>query len=146
MTIGLDDVVAAETSLSHVDGEAGRLIIAGHDLEELAGHVAFEDVTAMLWDGLVANAAADPQALLGEARQRAYAHLAPLVPQLAGLTPVEGMRLLLASLPDAEEDHAALAVGAAGVAAAMAVRPARCSTCSMRSARSGTRRPGSTTP
>ena len=125
MTIGLDDVVAAETSLSHVDGEAGRLIIAGHDLEELAGHVAFEDVTAMLWDGLVANAAADPQALLGEARQRAYARLAPLAPQLAGLTPVEGMRLLLASLPDAEEDHAALAVGAAGVAAAMAVRGAQ---------------------
>jgi citrate synthase len=125
MTIGLDDVVAAETSLSHVDGEAGRLIIAGHDLEELAGHVDFEDVTAMLWDGLVANAAADPQALLGEARHRAYAHLAPLAPQLAGLTPVEGMRLLLASLPDAEEDHAALAVGAAGVAAAMAVRGAQ---------------------
>ena len=125
MTIGLDDVVAAETSLSHVDGEAGRLIIAGHDLEELAGHVDFEDVTAMLWDGLVPNAAADPQALLGEARRRAYARLAPLAPQLAGLTPVEGMRLLLASLPDAEEDHAALAVGAAGVAAAMAVRGAQ---------------------
>ncbi len=51
MTIGLDDVVAAETALSHVDGEAGRLIIAGHDLEELAGRVAFEDVVAMLWRG-----------------------------------------------------------------------------------------------
>jgi len=85
MTIGLDDVVAAETSLSHVDGEAGRLIIAGHDLEELAGHVAFEDVTAMLWDGLVPNAAADPQALLGEARRRAYAHLAPLAWRLGKL-------------------------------------------------------------
>jgi citrate synthase len=125
MTIGLDDVVAAETSLSHVDGEAGRLIIAGHDLEELAGRVAFEDVTAMLWDGLVPDAAADPKALLSAARQRAYAHLAPLSPRLTGLTPVEGMRLLLASLPDEERDHAALAVGAAGVAAAMAVRGAR---------------------
>jgi citrate synthase len=125
MTIGLDDVVAAETALSHVDGEAGRLIIAGHDLEELAGRVSFEDVVAMLWDGLVPDAAADPKALLSAARQRAYAHLAPLAPQLAGLTPVEGMRLLLASLPDEERDHAALAVGAAGVAAAMAVRGAR---------------------
>ena len=125
MTIGLDDVVAAETSLSHVDGAAGRLIIAGHDLEELAGRVGFEDVVAMLWDGLVPDVASDPKALLSEARQRAYAHLVPLAPQLAGLTPVEGMRLLLASLPDAERDHAALAVGAAGVAAAMAVRGAR---------------------
>jgi citrate synthase len=35
------------------------------------------------------------------------------------------MRLLLASLPDVEKDHPALAVGAAGVAAAMAVRSAQ---------------------
>jgi citrate synthase len=125
MTIGLDDVVAAETALSHVDGEAGRLIIRGHDLEELAGRVSFEDAVAMLWEGLVPSAASDPKALLSEARQRAYAHLAPLAPQLAGLTPVEGMRLLLASLPDAERDHAALAVGAAGVAAAMTMRGAQ---------------------
>jgi citrate synthase len=125
MTIGLDDVVAAETALSHVDGEAGRLIIGGHDLEELAGRVAFEDVVAMLWNGLVPEGAADPRACLGKARERAYGHLAPLAARLAGLTPVEGMRLLLASLPDAEEDHPALAVGAAGVAAAMAVRGAQ---------------------
>ncbi|MBB4040245.1 citrate synthase [Microvirga flocculans] len=125
MTIGLDDVVAAETALSHVDGEAGRLIIAGHDLEELAGRVAFEDAVAMLWSGLVPNAGGDPRALLGRARARAYAHLAPLAPRLSGLTAVEGMRLLLASLPDAEEDHPALAVGAAGVAASMAVRGSR---------------------
>lgn len=125
MTIGLDDVVAAETALSHVDGEAGRLIIAGYDLEELAGRAAFEDAVAMLWDGLVPDAAANTKALLSEGRQRAYAHLAPLSSRLAGLAPVEGMRLLLASLPDAERDHPALAVGAAGVAAAMAVRGAQ---------------------
>lgn len=125
MTIGLDDVVAAETALSHVDGEAGRLIVCGHDLEELAGRVAFEDVVAMLWSGLVPDMAADPRALLGGARERAFGHLAPLAARLAGLTPVEGMRLLLASLPDAEEGHPALAVGAAGVAAAMAVRGAQ---------------------
>lgn len=124
MTIGLDDVVAAETGLSHVDGEAGRLIIAGHDLEELAGRLAYEDAVALLWRGLVPEAP-DPAGLLGQARARAYAHLAPLSPRLAGLAPVEGMRLLLASLPDAEEDHPSLAVGAAGVAAAMAVRGAQ---------------------
>ncbi|WP_114946540.1 citrate synthase/methylcitrate synthase [Microvirga calopogonii] len=124
MSIGLDDVVAAETALSHVDGEAGRLIICGHDLEELAGHASFEDVVAMLWSGLVADVA-DPGALLGQARVRAFRHLAPLAGHLSGLTPVEGMRLLLSSLPDAEEDHPSLAVGAAGVAAAMAVRGAQ---------------------
>ncbi|UVF18538.1 citrate synthase [Microvirga terrae] len=125
MSIGLDDVVAAETVLSHVDGQAGRLIIGGYDLEELAGRVSFEDVVAMLWTGLVPDIAADPRALLGRARARAWGHLALLAPRLAGLTPIEGMRLLLSGLPDAEEGHPALAVGAAGVAAAMAVRGAQ---------------------
>ena len=32
---GLDNVVAAETNLSHVDGEAGRLIVAGYEVETL---------------------------------------------------------------------------------------------------------------
>ena len=80
MKIGLDDVVAAETALSHVDGEAGRLIIRGHDLEELAGHVSFENVTAMLWDGLVPEFSQNPRALLGRARERAFDLFAPLAP------------------------------------------------------------------
>ena len=33
---GLEGIVAAETHLSHVDGERGELIVAGHRLEELA--------------------------------------------------------------------------------------------------------------
>ena len=37
MANGLDDVVAAETVLSDVDGLAGRLMIRGHSLAELAG-------------------------------------------------------------------------------------------------------------
>jgi len=123
MSIGLDDVIAAETVLSHVDGEAGRLIIRGHDLEELAGRVSYEDAVAMLWEGFVSLS--DPRAALGNGRARAFALLSGLAPRLQGLSPVEGMRLLLAALPDAEPDHAPLAVGAAAVAAAMAVRGAQ---------------------
>ena len=37
MSDGLDDVVAAHTVLSEVDGAAGRLVIRGHSLAELAG-------------------------------------------------------------------------------------------------------------
>ena len=36
MAEGLEDVVAASTRLSHVDGEAGRLTIAGYAVENLA--------------------------------------------------------------------------------------------------------------
>src|ERR687896_619136 len=46
---GLEDVVAAETRLSGVDGEAGELIIAGFQVEELAGRVSFEETVYLLW-------------------------------------------------------------------------------------------------
>jgi citrate synthase len=46
---GLEGVIAAETHLSHVDGERGELIVAGHRLEELVRH-EFEDVVAELWE------------------------------------------------------------------------------------------------
>jgi citrate synthase len=48
---GLDGVVAAQTRLSHVDGQAGRLIIAGYELAELAGRVSFEGAAHLLWRG-----------------------------------------------------------------------------------------------
>jgi citrate synthase len=121
MAIGLDDVIAAETVLSHVDGEAGRLILRGHDLEELAGRLSFEDAVALLWGDLVPDTH-DLTASLGAARVRAFECFRPVLPALTGLAPIEGMRLLLASLSDAEESHAVLATAAAGVAASAAIR------------------------
>ena len=49
--IGLDGVPAAETVLSHVDGERGELIIAGERVGDLARRTGFEGVTARLWSG-----------------------------------------------------------------------------------------------
>src|SRR5215211_5941662 len=46
---GLEDVVAAETRLSGVDGEAGELTIAGFSVEELAGRASFEETVYLLW-------------------------------------------------------------------------------------------------
>ena len=48
---GLEDVVAAATRLSHVDGEAGELIIAGYSVGELAANATFEETTWLLWHG-----------------------------------------------------------------------------------------------
>src|SRR6476659_2307676 len=48
---GLEDVVAATTRLSDVDGEAGELIIAGFPVGELAAHATFEETTWLLWHG-----------------------------------------------------------------------------------------------
>lgn len=49
--IGLDGIAAAETVLSHVDGERGELIIAGERVADLAAQSSFEGVTARLWNG-----------------------------------------------------------------------------------------------
>jgi citrate synthase len=53
---GLEGVVAAETTLSHVDGQKGELIIAGYDVEEIAPNATFEEATYLLWHGERANA------------------------------------------------------------------------------------------
>jgi citrate synthase len=55
-TPGLDGVVAAQTRLSSVDGEAGELIIAGFPLEELAANATFEETVFLLWHDMLPNA------------------------------------------------------------------------------------------
>lgn len=46
---GLAGVIAAQTRLSSVDGEAGELIIAGFPVAELAGRASFEETVYLLW-------------------------------------------------------------------------------------------------
>jgi citrate synthase len=48
---GLEDVVAATTVLSDVDGERGELIIGGFPVGELAAEATFEETTWLLWQG-----------------------------------------------------------------------------------------------
>jgi citrate synthase len=48
---GLDNVVAVQTRLSHVDGQNGVLIIGGYELKALAGSVTFEEAAHLLWTG-----------------------------------------------------------------------------------------------
>lgn len=45
---GLEGVVAAETRISDVRGEAGELIYAGYNINELAGKTTFEEVVHLL--------------------------------------------------------------------------------------------------
>ena len=52
---GLEGVVAAETRLSSVDGQAGELIIAGFPVEELASRATFEEATYLLWHEALPN-------------------------------------------------------------------------------------------
>jgi citrate synthase len=45
---GLEGVVAAETRISDVDGQQGRLFYAGYDIADLAAHASFEETIHLL--------------------------------------------------------------------------------------------------
>ena len=79
--IGLDGVPAAETVLSHVDGERGELIIAGERVGHLAATSSFEGVTARLWTAATGQpiSEAEVRAALGDARDRAFQRLPQLL-------------------------------------------------------------------
>jgi citrate synthase len=54
---GLEGVVVTESRLSRVDGLKGELIIAGYDVEELAGRISYEEMCHLLWKGRLPNQA-----------------------------------------------------------------------------------------
>ncbi|MFN2420399.1 MAG: citrate/2-methylcitrate synthase [Gemmatimonadota bacterium] len=48
---GLEGVVVAESSISYVDGQNGRLVYRGYQIEDLAEHSTFEETSKLLLDG-----------------------------------------------------------------------------------------------
>lgn len=100
---GLEEVVAAETAVSRVDGEAGRLWFRGRPVEEVAPG-GFESTAALVLGR--------PLEGLGEARVRAWARQHVVA---ASGPPVERLRSLFAgaSVDRAEDLVAELGVGVA---------------------------------
>src|SRR5438552_15182943 len=45
---GLEDVIAAQTSISDIDGKMGRLFYVGYDIHDLAPHATFEEIIYLL--------------------------------------------------------------------------------------------------
>ncbi|HEY6353512.1 MAG TPA: citrate/2-methylcitrate synthase, partial [Burkholderiaceae bacterium] len=97
---GLEGVVVANTELSDVDGERGRLVIRGHDVEELALHHDFESACQLLWTGALPDSAAHTalRAALGRARVRAFARLPSLGDALDAADAMDALRAALAHL------------------------------------------------
>jgi citrate synthase len=46
---GLEGVLVAESNLSHIDGDEGRLIYRGYDIGDLAREASYEEVLYLLW-------------------------------------------------------------------------------------------------
>lgn len=112
--LGLEGIVVAETVLSDVDGERGRLIIAGIDVEELALSHTFEQTVSLLWQNQLPEL--EPAALparLAQARVRAFAHLSQLGNALALEDGMDALRAAVAHLPG--DSHPADVLGALAV-------------------------------
>jgi citrate synthase len=97
---GLEGVMVAETRLSDVDGERGRLVIGGHDVESLAGEIAFEDVAALLWGGALPDAAGKEatRAAIADGRVAGFARIARLGDALDRGDGMEALRAATAHL------------------------------------------------
>jgi citrate synthase len=127
---GLDGILACATSLSDVDGERGRLVIRGHDIERLGPAVSFEDAFVLLRDAALPGPAgrAELVAALGAARARAFARLDP--PVLAFADVMDALRAAVAQLaasgdgPDAIEVSGTVAVTLAAWVRARRQQPA----------------------
>ncbi|MFA6032388.1 MAG: citrate/2-methylcitrate synthase [Myxococcota bacterium] len=52
---GLEKVVAADTRISFVDGDGGRLFYRGYNIDELAGRTSFEEAVYLCWYGELPN-------------------------------------------------------------------------------------------
>ena len=115
MSNGLEGVVAAETVLSEVDGAAGRLVIRGYSVEDLAGQRDFRRSCASAAGRLLRR----PSARRGVGERRSGAagsRCSPKWPRstkLLALTPIEAVRALMARLADGDDLAAALRLIAA---------------------------------
>jgi 2-methylcitrate synthase len=104
---GLEGIVAANSGICWIDGEAGVLAYRGIDIHELAVHSTFEEATYLLWNGRLPNrdALREFEARLAQARQLDSRILDLLRSFPASASPMEVLRTAVSALSfyDADE-------------------------------------------
>src|SRR2546425_432864 len=103
----LEGVVATATRLSHVDGEAGRLTIAGYAVEDLAPYASFEEVAYLLLHGHLSEPAERVRFTQDLAGRRALSRLVLEVLHEAAATqarPIDALRMAAALLSLGREE------------------------------------------
>ncbi|HKN21859.1 MAG TPA: citrate synthase [Terracidiphilus sp.] len=104
---GLEGVVAANSGICWIDGEAGILSYRGIDIHELAEHSTFEECTYLLWNGLLPNELAlrefSTQLALARSLDQRVIEMLKSFPTAA--TPMEVLRTAVSALSfyDADE-------------------------------------------
>jgi citrate synthase len=104
---GLEGVVAANSGICWIDGEAGVLSYRGIDIHELAVKSTFEETTYLLWNGILPNhlELREFQAQLALARSLDQ-HIIDMLRNIpASATPMEVLRTAVSALSfyDADE-------------------------------------------
>src|SRR5688572_22945687 len=96
---GLEDVVAASSSICYLDGDRGVLAYYGYDIHDLARGASFEEVCYLLWHGRLPNRAelGDLQSQLAAARPLPEAILR-LMKQLPANDGMDMLRTLTSAL------------------------------------------------
>jgi citrate synthase len=117
---GLEGVVVADTRISDVDGERGRLVIAGSDVEQLAAVASFEAAVSLVLAAGGGAPGAGPAAIavaLGAARAAAWERVPQLGDALDHPDGMDALRTALGHLRATGVDHddAVAAIGAAPV-------------------------------
>jgi len=104
---GLEGIVAANSGICWIDGDAGILSYRGIDIHELAEHSTFEETTYLLWNGLLPNELAlrefSTQLALARSLDHRVVELLKTFPTSA--TPMEVLRTAVSALSfyDADE-------------------------------------------
>jgi citrate synthase len=111
MNNGLEGIVAAETVLSHADGESGTVLVRGHAIERLAAEQGYDGAVAVMWDGFAGHGLTrdSMRKALADARVKAFARSGEWLSCAANRPLAEGLRIALAALPDEAEPAEILA-------------------------------------
>ncbi|MFO0674162.1 MAG: citrate synthase [Polyangiaceae bacterium] len=116
----MEGVIVTKTRASLVDGAAGRLVVAGEDVEALAERATFEEAAAQLFRSVgdpspIHSDAAALRRAISEGRALAFATLPGAAASLAQGDAMDALRGAMAALPAAFAAEPAHLIGAAAV-------------------------------
>ncbi|WP_435184988.1 citrate synthase [Halobellus sp. EA9] len=104
---GLEGVLVAESELSYIDGDAGKLVYRGYPIEDLAREASYEEVVYLLWHDELPDAEelADFESWMAERRELEDEVLSE-IEKLAAAdeVPMAALRTIVSSLSAYDED------------------------------------------
>jgi len=107
---GLQDVVAADSAISYIDGDRGILSYRGIDIHELAEKSTFEETCFLIWEGRLPrpDELASLRARIG--RERAVPpETIELLRRVGGSIPMDALRTAVSALSATDPDAASMA-------------------------------------